>query len=248
MSAIELKTCSSCKPVYKRVMLKISGEALMGGRESGLDPKTIAATAAEIKSVVDLGVEVCLVVGGGNIYRGATGVELGMDRVTGDYMGMLATVINALAMQAALEAQGISTRVQSAFTMSQVCEPYIRRKAIRHMEKGRVVIFAAGLGSPFFTTDTTAAMRATEMGCDVLLKATKVDGVYDADPKKNPDAVRFDSLTFTDAIHRNLQVMDATAFTLARDNNLPIIVFSIDEAGSFAKVAQGQGTFTLIHK
>jgi uridylate kinase len=233
---------------YQRVLLKISGEALMGKREFGLDPGTIGRIAGEIKSVVNLGMQVCLVVGGGNIYRGATGVELGMDRVTGDYMGMLGTVINALAMQAALEKLDIPTRVQSALKMEQVCEPYIRRKAIRHMEKGRVVIFAAGLGSPYFTTDTTSTLRASEMECDILLKATKVDGVYDSDPRKNPKAKRYDRLSFDEAINKNLAVMDATAFTLARDNNLPIGVFSIDQSGAFAQAAQGRGKFTLISK
>ncbi len=231
---------------FKRVMLKISGEALMGSREFGISPTTINRIAGEIKSVLDLGVEVCLVIGGGNIYCGATGVELGMERVTGDYMGMLGTVINALAMQSSLEKIGVSTRVQSALTMAQVCEPYIRRRATRHMEKGRVVIFAAGTGNPFFTTDTAATLRATEMGCDLLLKATKVDGVYDSDPKKNPNAKRYDKLTFTEAITKNLQVMDATAFTLARDNHLPIAVFSIEEHDAFANVVQGKGHFTLI--
>lgn len=246
MSKASENVVAMSKPRYHRVMLKISGEALMGEREFGLDPDTVTRVAGEIKSVIDLGVEVCLVIGGGNIYRGATGAELGMDRVTGDYMGMLATVINALAMQAALEKLKVDTRVQSALKMEQVCEPYIRRRADRHMQKGRVVIFAAGLGSPFFTTDTGATLRATEMDCELLLKATKVDGVYDSDPKKNKDAKRYDKLTFTEAITRNLQVMDATAFTLARDNNMPIAIFSIDTPGAFAEVVQGQGRFTLI--
>ncbi len=240
------KSAKRAKPLYKRVLLKISGEALMGNRDFGFDPPTLARVAAEIKSVVDLGVEVCLVVGGGNIYRGATGVELGMERVAGDYMGMLGTVINALALQATLEKVGIATRVQSALKMEQVCEPYIRRKAIRHMEKGRVVIFAAGLGSPYFTTDTVSVLRGSEMGCNVLLKATNVDGVYDSDPKKNPKAKRYDKLTFTEAITKHLKVMDATAFTLARDNHLPIGVFSIAKHGAFADVVQGRGKYTLI--
>jgi uridylate kinase len=239
---------AKAKPRFKRVLLKISGEALMGDREFGFDPVTIARVAGEIKSVLALGVEVCLVVGGGNIYRGATGVELGMERVAGDYMGMLGTVINALALQAALEKAGMPTRVQSALKMEQVCEPYIRRKAIRHMEKGRVVIFAAGLGSPYFTTDTVSALRGSEMGCDALLKATNVDGVYDSDPKKNPKAKRYDRVTFNEVITKHLKVMDATAFTLARDNNLPIVVFSIDKKGAFADVVQGKGKFTLISK
>lgn len=246
MSKASEKVVAMSKPRYQRVMLKISGEALMGQREFGLDPATVSRIAGEIKSVVALGVEVCLVIGAGNIYRGATGAELGMDRVTGDYMGMLGTVINALAMQSALETLGINTRVQSAIKMEQVCESFIRRRADRHMEKGRVVIFAAGTGSPFFTTDTAATLRATEMGCDLLLKATKVDGVYDSDPKKNKDAKRYDKLTFTEAITKHLQVMDATAFTLARDNHLPIAIFSIDAPGAFAEVVQGQGHFTLI--
>jgi len=231
---------------FKRVMLKISGEVLQGQLEGGLDPKTVSRIANEIKAVTELGIEVCLVIGGGNFYRGATGEALGMERVTGDYMGMLGTVINALAMQATLEKIGVPTRVQSPISMSQVCEPYIRRRAIRHMEKGRVVIFAAGTGSPFFTTDTAATLRATEVGCDLLLKATKVDGVYDSDPKKNPKAKRFEKLTFSEAIKRDLEVMDATAFTLARDNHLPIAVFSINNPGGFAEVVQGRGRFTLI--
>lgn len=240
------KPAKTTKPKYSRVLLKISGEALMGGREFGLDHVTVRRIAQEVKAVVESGVEVCLVVGGGNIYRGATGVELGMERTTGDYMGMLATVINALAVQAALEQIDVETRVQSALNMAQVCEPYIRRKAVRHMEKGRVVIFAAGTGNPFFTTDTAAVLRATEMECDLLLKATKVDGVYDSDPKKNKNAKRYTNLTFSEAIVKKLEVMDATAFTLARDNHLPIAVFSIDEVGGFANVIRGKGYFTLI--
>ncbi len=238
----------STKLRFKRVLLKVSGEALMGRRESGLDPPTISRIADEVKAAVDLGAEVCLVVGAGNIFRGATGVDLGMDRITGDYMGMLGTVINALAMQSALEKLGVATRVQSAISMAQVCEPYIRRRAIRHMEKGRVVIFAAGSGSPFFTTDTAATLRASEMGCDLLLKATKVDGVYDSDPKKNPKAKRYERLTFSEAIHKRLNVMDATAFTLARDNGLPIAVFSVEHHGAFADIVRGRGHFTLIRE
>ena len=240
------KAAAKSKLKYHRVLLKISGEVLQGKLEGGLDPATVRRIAGEIKSVVDLGIEVCMVIGGGNFYRGATGEALGMERVTGDYMGMLGTVINALALQATLEQIGVPTRVQSPIAMAQICEQYIRRKAVRHMEKGRVVIFAAGTGSPFFTTDTAAALRATEMACDLLVKATKVDGVYDSDPKKNPKAKRYSTLTFSEAIHKNLAVMDATAFTLARDNDLPIAVFSIDTHGGFVEVVQGKGHFTLI--
>lgn len=218
----------------------------MGSHEYGLEPETVDRVAGEIKSVIDLGVEVCLVVGGGNIFRGVSGASAGMDRATADYMGMLATCINALAMQNALEKIGVTTRVQSGFPMTQVCEPYVRRKAIRHMEKGRVVIFAAGTGNPFFTTDTAAALRASEMGCDLLMKATKVDGVYDSDPKKNPDAVRFDHLSYVEVLVKHLQVMDAAAISLTRENKIPIIVFSIYTPGAFAEVVQGRGCFTLI--
>src|SRR5579883_2154350 len=208
-------------PPYRRVLLKISGEALMGGQEYGLEPETVAA----------LGIQVCLVIGGGNIFRGVSGAAQGMERATADYMGMLATVINSLAMQAALESLGVQTRVQSAIPMSTVCEPYIRRRAVRHMEKGRVVIFAAGTGNPFFTTDTAAALRASEMGCDALLKGTKVDGVYSADPNKVTNAERYDRLTYLDVLARDLQVMDAAAISLARENRIPILVFSIQESG-----------------
>jgi uridylate kinase len=202
--------------------------------------------ALEVKSVLDVGCEVCLVVGGGNIFRGAQVEGLGIDRVTGDHMGMLGTVINALALQSQLESLGLYTRVLSALKMEQVCEPYIRRRAVRHMEKRRVVIFAAGTGNPYFTTDTAATLRASEMGCDLLLKATKVDGVYDNDPMKNPAAKRYDKLSYTEAIVKNLKVMDATALSLARENNLPIAVFSLHEPGAFAEVVQGRGRFTLI--
>ncbi|HEV7369086.1 UMP kinase [Arenibaculum sp.] len=231
---------------YKRVLLKISGEALMGGREYGLDPVTVDRVAGEVKAVAALGVQVCLVIGGGNIFRGVSGAASGMERATADYMGMLATVINALAMQSALERKGVQTRVQSAIPMASVCEPYIRRRAVRHMEKGRVVIFAAGTGNPFFTTDTAAALRASEMACDALLKGTKVDGVYSADPKKDAKAVRFDRLTHLEVLARDLQVMDASAISLARENKIPILVFSIHEAGAFAEVMAGRGRFTII--
>jgi uridylate kinase len=231
---------------YRRVLLKISGEALMGDQEYGLDPAMLAHVADEIKSVHDLGVEICLVIGGGNIFRGVKGAAAGMERATADYMGMLATVINSLAMQSALERNEIVTRVLSAITMQAVCEPYIRRRAIRHMEKGRVVVFAAGTGNPFFTTDTAAALRASEMGCDALLKATKVDGVYSADPKKVTDARRFDQLSYLEVLSRDLQVMDASAISLARENRIPILVFSIHNPGGFADVVSGRGLFTII--
>jgi uridylate kinase len=231
---------------YRRVLLKISGEALMGDREYGLDPEMVSRIADEIRSVHELGVEICVVIGGGNIFRGIAGAAAGMERAAADYMGMLATVINSLAMQNALERIGVVTRVQSAITMQAISEPYIRRRAIRHMEKGRVVIFAAGTGNPFFTTDTAAALRASEMGCDALLKATKVDGVYSADPKKVPNAVRYDRLNYLEVLSRDLQVMDASAISLARENHIPILVFSIHNVGGFADVVSGRGQFTII--
>jgi len=231
---------------YKRVLLKLSGEALMGGRDYGLDPETVARVADEIKTVVEMGVEVCAVIGGGNIFRGVSGAASGMDRATADYMGMLATVINALAMQNALEKIDVQTRVLSAIPMSSICEPYIRRRAMRHMEKGRVVIFAAGTGNPFFTTDSAAALRASEMQCNALLKATKVDGVYSADPTKVPNATRFDKLTYLDVLSKDLQVMDTSAISLARQSKIPIVVFSIFTHGGFADVMQGKGKFTVI--
>jgi uridylate kinase len=231
---------------YQRVLLKISGEALMGSRDYGLDPEIVDRVAGEVRSVIQLGVQVCLVIGGGNIFRGVSGAAAGMERATADYMGMLATVINALAMQSALERAGVDTRVQSAIPMSSVCEPYIRRRAVRHMEKGRAVIFAAGTGNPFFTTDTAAALRASEMGCDALIKGTKVDGVYSADPKKVPGATRYDRLTYLEVLSRDLQVMDASAISLARENRIPILVTSIHEPGAFAEVMAGRGRFTII--
>jgi uridylate kinase len=231
---------------YRRVLLKLSGEALMGDQGYGLDPKIISRIAVEVRAVHALGVQVCVVLGGGNIFRGLVGAAQGMERATADYMGMLATVINSLAMQSALERQGVVTRVLSAISMQAVCEPYIRRRAIRHMEKGRVVIFAAGTGNPFFTTDTAAALRASEMECDALLKATKVDGVYSADPHKDPKAVRYDRLSYLDVLSRDLQVMDAAAVSLARENDIPILVFSIHNDGGFADVVTGQGRFTII--
>ena len=231
---------------WRRVLLKISGEALLGPRDYGIDPATAARIANEIKSVMTLGIQVCLTVGGGNIFRGMAGAANGMDRATADYMGMLATIMNALALQNALEQAGVPSRVQSAIPMAAVSEPYIRRRALRHMAKGRAVIFAAGTGNPFFTTDTAAALRASEMQVDALLKATKVDGVYDSDPKKNPAAKRFDQLTYHDVLSRDLQVMDASAISLAKENNIPIAVFDIHTPGAFAEIAQGCGRFTLI--
>ena len=234
------------QPTHKRVLLKVSGEALMGRREFGLDTETLARIATDVADVVAMGVQVCLVIGGGNIFRGISGAAGGMDRAQADYMGMLATVMNALGMQSVLERRNIPTRVQSAIPMSSVCEPYIRRRAERHMEKGRVVIFAAGTGNPFFTTDTAAALRAAEMNCDLLLKGTQVDGVYAEDPRKNPQAERYDELTYLDVLSRDLAVMDAAAISLARENGLPIIVFNIHAPGSFAAVLRGEGRFTRI--
>lgn len=233
-------------PKYRRVLLKLSGEGLMGQREFGLDPETVARICDEVKSVHDQGIQVCLVIGAGNIFRGVSGAEIGIERTSADYMGMLATVINALAVQSSLESKGVNTRVLSAIPMSTVCEPYIRRRAVRHMEKGRVVIFAAGTGNPFFTTDTAAALRAVEMGCDALLKGTQVDGVYDSDPKTNPDAIRYDELSYQEVISRDLKVMDTSAIALARENKVPILVFSIHNPGGFADVVSGAGQFTII--
>ena len=234
------------KPSYRRVLLKISGEALMGRREFGLDPDMLDQIARDVKEVHGLGVELCLVIGGGNIFRGLSGAATGMDRATADYMGMLATVINSLAMQNALENLDVSTRVQSAIPMASVAEPYIRRRAMRHMAKGRVIIFGAGTGSPFFTTDTAAALRASEMGCDLLLKGTKVDGVYDVDPAKVPDARRYDRLSYLQVLSEDLSVMDHAAISLARENSIPIMVFSIYDTGAFATVLKGRGRFTMI--
>ena len=231
---------------YRRVLLKISGEALMGGQDYGLEPEMVEQIARDVKAVRDLGVEVCIVVGGGNIFRGLAGAASGMERATADYMGMLATVINSLAMQNALERLDVATRVQSAIPMATVAEPYIRRRAERHMEKGRVVIFGAGTGNPFFTTDTAAALRASEMGCDLLLKGTKVDGVYDDDPVKNPEARRYESLTYHQVLSQDLAVMDHAAISLARENAIPIMVFSIYQAGAFAQVVRGEGRCTII--
>jgi len=234
------------KPKYRRVLLKISGEALMGARDYGLDPEVAGRVAADVRQVLGMGVEVCLVIGGGNIFRGLSGAAAGMERATADYMGMLATVINSLAMQSALESLGVATRVQSAIPMATVAEPYIRRRAVRHMEKGRVVIFGAGTGNPFFTTDTAAALRASEMDCEALFKGTKVDGVYDADPVNVPDAKRYQRLGYMEVLTRDLAVMDHAAISLARENNIPILVFSIYESAAFAEVLCGRGRYTIV--
>jgi len=231
---------------FKRVLLKISGEALMGEGEYGVDTSTVNRIANDIKGAVDLGIEVCLVIGAGNIFRGISGAAEGMDRATADYMGMLATVMNSLAMQNALEEMGIDTRVQSAIPMSTVCEPYIRRRALRHMERGRVVIFGAGTGNPFFTTDTAAALRASEMNCDALLKGTNVDGIYSDDPLKFPDATRYDNLTYLEVLSKDIRVMDASAISLARENDIPVLVFSIHVPGAFAELMQGRGKCTVV--
>jgi uridylate kinase len=233
-------------PPVKRVLLKLSGEVLMGDRSFGLDPKVVGELAREVKAAKDSGLQICLVIGGGNIFRGMAGAAAGMDRAQADYMGMLATVMNALAMQNALEQIGVHTRVQSAIQMDQVCEPVIRRRAERHLEKGRIVIFAAGVGSPYFTTDSGAALRAAEMKCDALLKGTSVDGVYDADPKKNPQAKRFETVSYDTVLADNLKVMDASAVALCRDNEIPIVVFSIRASGNLARVLAGEGVQTIV--
>jgi uridylate kinase len=235
-------------PKYRRILLKVSGEALMGAGNFGIDIDVIDRIARDVKQAHDAGTEICMVVGGGNIFRGLAGSAKGIDRSTADYMGMLATVMNALALQAGLERVGLESRVQSAIAMNNVCEPYIRRRAIRHMEKGRVVIFGAGTGNPFFTTDTAAALRAAEMACNALLKATQVDGVYSADPKKFPDAKRYDSLSYHEVLAQNLQVMDASAISLSRENGIPILVFSLGEPGALAKVLRGEGRATIIEE
>ena len=236
------------QPKYKRVLLKLSGEALIGTERTGdpFNPKIIEQYANEIKEVVALGVEVAIVIGGGNIYRGMNEADSGIERAHGDYMGMLATVINAMAIQAMLEKIGVYTRLQSAINMEQIAEPYIRRKALRHLEKGRVVIFGAGTGNPYFTTDTAGSLRAIEMKADVILKGTRVDGVYDSDPEKNPNAVKFDKISFQDCIAKNLKVMDMTAFTLCMENKLPIIVFDMNQPGNLMKLVKGEAVGTLV--
>lgn len=234
------------KPQFQRVLLKLSGEALLGSQDYGIDPEVIKRLAGEIRELSDMGVQVGVVIGGGNIFRGAGLAEAGMDRVTGDHMGMLATVINALAMQDALEGQGAYARVMSALTIHEVCEDYIRRRAVRHLEKGRVVIFAAGTGNPFFTTDTAASLRAIEIGADILIKATKVDGIYTADPVTDPEAVRYDSLSFGQVLSDDLKVMDATAIVMCRDNNLPLRVFNLNNPGDLRRLVQGEPVGTAV--
>jgi uridylate kinase len=241
-----MQDTSVTQDLFKRVLLKISGEALMGDQGFGLNPPTVERIAREVKSVHDLGVEICMVIGGGNIFRGLQGSAQGMERTTADYMGMLATVMNALAMQSSLEEQGVHTRVISAIPMDQVCEPYIRRRAVRHLQKKRVCIFAAGTGNPYFTTDTAATLRATEMACEAIFKGTQVDGIYDKDPNQHADAVRYDSVSYDEVLQKRLKVMDASAIALARDNNLPIIVFSLDEPGGFRGILSGKGTYTRV--
>ncbi|HEY1556817.1 MAG TPA: UMP kinase [Kofleriaceae bacterium] len=233
-------------PAFKRILLKISGEALMGNQGFGINPEVVSMVATEIADVANLGVQVAVVVGGGNIFRGES--ARGMDRATGDYVGMLATVMNAVALQAAIESRGVTTRVQSAIPMSQLAEPYIRRRAIRHLEKNRVVIFGAGTGNPFFTTDTAAALRAMEIGADVLLKATRVDGIYDKDPRKHPEAKRYETVTFTDALKNDLEVMDSTAFALCRDNEMSIVVFNMQTRGNIERVVCGDHVGTTVVK
>ena len=242
------ETQDSDKPGYPRILLKISGEALMGDQGFGLHPPTVQKIAEEVKKVHDLGVEICLVIGGGNIFRGLQGSAQGMERASADYMGMLATIMNALGMQSALEELNIHTRVISAIPMDQICEPYIRRRAVRHLEKKRICIFAAGTGNPYFTTDTAATLRAMEMDCGAIYKGTQVDGIYDSDPRTNPDAVRYESVSYDEVLAKNLKVMDASAIALARDNSLPIIVFSLSHEGGFASVLSGKGKLTIVEQ
>ena len=233
---------------YKRIILKLSGEVLRGGKNGdAIDAATLEKTCEQVKEIHDMGVQVCVVIGGGNIFRGLNGAKRGVDRTTGDYMGMLATVINGLAIMDCLEKLGVTTRVQSAIPMNQIAEPFILRRAIRHLDKGRVVIFVAGTGNPYFSTDTTAALRASEMGANIIMKATKVDGIYDKDPQKHADAVKYDTLTFIDALRQRLNVMDSTAFSLCLDNNVPILVFDLTDADAFKKAVTGQKVGTLVH-
>jgi|EP01136_Pigoraptor_vietnamica_P033653 uridylate kinase len=233
-------------PKYNRILLKLSGESLMGDRSFGLDPKMLEQYSADIKTITDLGVQVAVVIGGGNIYRGMNEAETGIERAQGDYMGMLATVINGMALQSALEKTGVKTRLLTAIKMEQVAEPYIRRRAIRHLEKGRVVIFGAGTGNPYFTTDTAGSLRAVEINADVILKGTRVDGIYTADPEKDPTATRYEKLSFSEVISQNLKVMDMTAFTLCQENKLPIIVFDMNTTGNLQKVIEGKNIGTLV--
>ena len=233
---------------YKRILLKLSGEALMGERQHGIDPTRLAEYAEEIKKIVDKGIEVAIVIGGGNIFRGVAGASNGIDRVQGDYMGMLATAINGLALQSAIETAGIKTRLLTAIKMEQVAEPFIKRRAVRHLEKGRVVIFGCGTGNPYFTTDTAAVLRAIEINADVILKGTRVDGIYTSDPEKNNDATKFDSITYKDVMNKGLKVMDMTAFALSQENDLPIIVFDMNKKGNLEKVISGENIGTKVDK
>jgi len=240
--------CETQKPLYSRVLLKLSGEALMGSEPYGIDSNVLLEIAAQVAEVHKLGTQIAIVIGGGNIFRGVSAASRGMDRSTADYMGMLATIMNSLALQDALEKYGVATRVQTAIDMKEVAEPYIRRRAIRHLEKGRIVILAAGTGLPFFTTDTTAALRAIEIGAEVLMKATKVDGIYESDPERNPAAVRYDRISFSEVLSRNLRVMDATAISLAREQNMRIIVFDLRKKGNIQKVIMGQPIGTVVEE
>lgn len=232
---------------YKRILLKLSGEALMGEKQYGIDTDKLNEYSKEIKKIVDAGCEIAIVIGGGNIFRGVSGAAKGMDRVQGDYMGMLATIINGMALQGALEDIGIKTRLQTAIEMEKIAEPFIKRRAVRHLEKGRVVIFGAGTGNPYFTTDTAATLRAIEIGADVILKGTRVDGIYDSDPEKNDNAIKFNNLSFTEVIEKNLKVMDMTAFTLSQENNLPIIVFDMNKEDNLLKIVSGEEVGTIVN-
>jgi len=233
---------------YKRILLKLSGEALMGERQHGIDPKRLAEYAGEVKNIIDQGIEVAIVIGGGNIFRGVAGASNGIDRVQGDYMGMLTTAINGLALQSAIEATGIKTRLLTAIKMEQVAEPFIKRRAVRHLEKGRVVIFGCGTGNPYFTTDTAAVLRAIEINADVILKGTRVDGIYNVDPEKHDDAVKFENITYKEVINKGLKIMDMTAFALSQENNLPIIVFDMNTKGNLEKVISGKNIGTKVDK
>jgi len=243
----QLKRKQNQRMKYKRILLKLSGEALMGDRQYGIDPKRLAEYADEIKEIHDKGVEIAIVIGGGNIFRGVAGASNGMDRVQGDYMGMLATVINGMALQGALEDKGMLTRLQTALKIEAIAEPYIKRRAVRHLEKRRIVIFGAGTGNPYFTTDTAAVLRGVEVNADVILKGTRVDGVYTADPEKNPDAVKFDTITFDDVLKKGLNVMDTTAFTLSQENALPIVVFDMNKKGNLLKICEGENVGTVVN-
>ena len=243
----QLKRKQSQRMKYKRILLKLSGEALMGDRQYGIDPKRLAEYADEIKEIHDNGVEIAIEIGGGNIFRGVAGASNGMDRVQGDYMGMLATVINGMALQGALEDKGMLTRLQTALKIEAIAEPYIKRRAVRHLEKGRIVIFGAGTGNPYFTTDTAAVLRGVEVNADVILKGTRVDGVYTADPEKNPDAIKFDAISFDDVLKKGLNVMDTTAFTLSQENALPIVVFDMNKKGNLLKICEGENVGTVVN-